>query len=218
MFVYSMSLKILTLAIFSFLVLACNRSSNKESQKHAQTASTGTPQKTAISIDSLPQVITAYQKTVTLIGNKMADSSSFNYNCAGEKSGKVTFYSKDNELILVEKIYNEYSHTEGKDQYFIKDGKPFFVFQKVTNWAFDNNPTIEGATIDKVRENRYYIIKGQLVKCLEKQYKTKSTDKENSGVTQTKNINTDCPTLERLMTEYELLLSHQNRLTDMECL
>ena len=208
---------LLYFGIFYFVVFSCNTSSKKEIQTEKISKITET--KSSVNkIETLAQIPLAYQTIDSLVRQKSVDSSSFSYNCAGEKSGKVTYYRKNNELILIEKIYAEYSHTEGKDQYFIKNGKPFFVFRKITNWSFDGKSKVEGATIDKVTEKRFYIVKDQLVRCLQKHYEISSTAKEKAKPAQIGNKKSDCPSVENLLTDYNVLLSHKNQHTNIECL
>ncbi|HTN20566.1 MAG TPA: hypothetical protein VL125_08830 [Pelobium sp.] len=212
-----MTHKLLYFWIFCSVLFSCNTSSKKEIQTEKVSKITET--KSSVNkIETLAQIPVAYQTIDSLVRQKSVDSSSFSYNCAGEKSGKVTYYRKNNELILVEKIYAEYSHTEGKDQYFIKDGQPFFVFRKITVWAFDGNAKVEGATIDKVTEKRFYLVNGKLEKCLQKQYEISSTTKEDVDPTRIENKKSDCPSVENLLTDYNVLLSHKNQHTNIECL
>lgn len=212
--------KFLYTAIFSAILLSCNTTDKKEEVKtnDVNEITTIKQQKPTGNIDTITDITSAYEKTMDLLQSKSVDSSSFRYNCGGEKSGTVIFYRKDNELILIEKRYAEYSHTEGKNQYFINKGEPFFVYQKETNWSFDSNSNVEGATIDKIKESRFYIVKNQLVNCLEKQYELSSTEKNKQKPNQISNSKTPCPSLDKVLAEYQKLLNYKSQESDIDCL
>lgn len=145
-----------------------------------------------------------YRHTVTLIdNNELLDTSSFSYNCQGEKKGIVTYYTLDGAVRLIEHQYNEYDHYDAVDQYYVQNDSVYFAFLKGTAWSFESG---DGATKDNVTEKRVYLAKGKPIKCLEKKYTIYSQFPQDTN--SIANIEVDCPPVKSIVAPYRLLKKH----------
>ncbi|RAU82570.1 hypothetical protein [Pontibacter arcticus] len=117
-------------------------------------------------IKSEEAIKAAYAEVVSKLKSGSMDSTSFGYDCNGEKSGQVTYFSDNGQLRLIRHTYNAYSHFSAIDEYFLKNDSLYFVFSKQVAWSFAD----QNKTKDNVTENRTYIIGNKAVKCLQKKY------------------------------------------------
>ena len=141
-------------------------------------------------IDNVADIQKAYAAITALAANGKLDSTSFKYDCSGEKGGTVTYYTNNGNLTLISHRYNEYSHYEAEVHYFVQNQNLFFAFQKEMVWSFDSGP--EGATKDRVTERRIYVVAGQAVKCLEKKYEIRKHANVNPDPASVANHTKDC--------------------------
>lgn len=140
------------------------------------------------------------------------------YNCNNEKRGTLHFYTKDGSLKLIEHVYNEYDHHEARDQYFVKDSMPFFIYFERKDWSFVEGSADEPATKDKITEERYYLNAGNILQCLSKQYETVSDADDNPRSEDIANTNIDCPNGDELLTQYTILAKHVDDKRNIGCL
>ncbi|MBT0607553.1 hypothetical protein [Aequorivita echinoideorum] len=212
-------------AIIALLLLFTTACENQEKQKEDVLTEIPTtpPSKSVegeipLKIQSLGDVKQAYEKTNLDITHNRYTSSSFTYNCNGERGGTVTYYLNDNKLRLIEHAYNEYSHNEAVDRYYVLNNQPYFIFYKHTTWQFDGEAEEEeGATKDDISEKRYYLINNSLTECLEKKYTTRSTGKatDPDGIG---NKTVSCPPVNELLEDFTKLYENKDTRGKLECL
>ena len=172
--------------------------------------------KTSTSEDPIDQIKKEYAALQTQLEAKKLGQSKFIYDCNDEPSGEVTFHSDKNEIKVIEHFYAEHSHFSGSEKYFIKDGKPFFIFRQETVWNFDGGTPEKPVTKDDITETRIYLQNGKPLKCLEKKYSIKSDQKEKT----TDNIpskEVQC-NIDKLLTTFQSLLQHKDQKGQIKCL
>ncbi len=174
------------------LVVACGQQSDEQLPKenHVAEHSSTVPDTVNIAINSVDDIQKAYFGISSIMESQRLDSTSFRYNCNGEKSGTVSYYTDNGNLKLMIHRYNEYDHYEVEDQYYIHEGEAFFVYRKSLSWSFDDGP--EGATKDQITEQRTYVVKGKPIKCLEKKYELRKHKGINPNPESIVNQEKDC--------------------------
>lgn len=141
----------------------------------------------------------------------------FTYNCNEEPSGEVKFYSDKDEIKVIEHFYAEHSHFSATERYFIKNGKPFFIFREETVWNFDGGTPEKPITKDDITETRIYLQNDKPLKCLQKQYSIRSDNKQKNVADQTAGKEIKCSVDEVLKT-YHSLLKNKDRKGEIQCL
>ena len=211
------------LLIFTFIICSCESDSNKETESQAdldEEDSISQVENDTLSfsetIRDMDAIREEYEKTLRARQIGLLDSTSIRYNCAEERKGTITYFKTGEDLRLIEKNYSEYSHTEGVDQYYISNEKPYFIFYDSANWHFDFDTEQDGDYTENIHEERYYILGDTLTTCLYKEYETRSSSDNNPD--QIENEVVKCPPLQNLLDKYKTLLSHQNGTTDIGCL
>lgn len=158
------------------------------------------------------------KKEYSFITSKMEggrlDTTSFKYNCQGEKSGKVVYYSENGQLRMIRHTYNEYSHFSATDEYFLKEDAPFFVFYKHLVWSFVD----QNQTKDEVTEKRFYIVDSRPIRCLQNKYTLLSSEKEALQPTKGSNQKIACSSLQPIDEKVSLFLKLRNQKEDLACL
>src|SRR5690606_14434404 len=142
------------------------------------------------------------------------DSTTFSYNCNGEKEGKVIYFYEQEQLRLIRHVYNEYSHFSATDEYFIKDATPFFVFYNQMAWNFAS----QNQTQDNITEKRFYMLNKKPVQCLEKRYSVNSNDENPPQSNKVANKEIECASIEAVLQDFELLYRLRDQDGDMGCL
>lgn len=203
-----------TLLVFAFI--ACTQSKKTENQEKDLVNKDVKVERQAVLSKS--DINDQYVRTMELVRENKLDTIAFKYNCNGERAGKITFYKEDNKLRLIEKSYSEYSHTEGKEQYFILNDSLYFVFKKNVNWHFSRNAAVEGETVDVVKEQRYYILKNEIIECLMKDYEVNSSKKDSFNENSIANKKGDCSSFDEISENYKQLLKYLNQKNDIDCL
>lgn len=182
-----------------------NKTSSKDQEDQRE------PHKEITNVEDIKK---EYSYILSMTKSRSMDSTSFNYNCNGEKEGKVIYFYKDEQLRLIRHTYNEYSHFSATDEYFIKDGEPFFVFYNQLAWNFAG----QNQTEDNITEKRFYILKNQPVECLEKKYTVISNDENSPESDRVANKNIDCISFEEVIEDFDLLFAMKDQEGDLECL
>lgn len=167
--------------------------------------------------DPIDQIKIEYSNLQKQLESKKLTSTGFIYNCNDERSGKVTYYSDQKEIRIIEHSYDEYSHFGSTEQYFIKDGNLFFIFKEDTGWNFDGGTPEKPITKDDITESRIYIRNNKSIKCLEKQYSIRSNATEKPSPDKIPNKETQCNT-DELMKTYQSLLKNRDKKGEIKCL
>ncbi|CAD7815386.1 hypothetical protein CHRY9390_02964 [Chryseobacterium aquaeductus] len=199
------------------LIFSCKKESDKKVVKNSVSADSLStkPNLDSLRLNSVDDIKNEYNKVNSLLIAKKLDSTSFNYEC-GEKSGTVVFYSDNNDLKTIKHSYSENSHFSSVENYFVHDGKPYFIFQQETVWSFDGGTPEKPETKDDIKENRYYYVNKKLVNCRNKTYTLRSKNnskQENLSDGESKN----CSDVELLKT-YNLLIKNKDKKGNIKCL
>jgi hypothetical protein len=177
-------------------------------------ASTGNP-KLLKTVEDIKQ---EYEYLASKIKNKGLDSTSFTYDCRGEKQGTVVYYFDNDALKMIKHTYSEYSHFSSTDSYFVKDNAVFFVYYNQVSWSFDSQGKGTSDTKDDITENRFYIIDNKAVKCLEKKFTIRSSDPENTRSHSVANKEIACSSIKPVLQKFELLAKYKSQETSIACL
>lgn len=168
--------------------------------------------------NNFPQSIEEIKTEYALLNNqliaKKLDSTSFDYEC-NEVSGNVVYYSLNGELKSIKHFHGD-SHFSSVENYYLKNGKPFFIFQEETGWSFDGGTPEKPETKDDVEEKRFYYINDQLISCRDKKYtlRTKNQSKpENVSDGESKNCNDT-----ELRKTFETLIKNRDKKGKTDCI
>ena len=142
-------------------------------------------------------------------GGKL-DSISIKYDCSGERTGTVTYFSENGKLSMIKHSYSEYSHFSAIDQYFISNDKLFFAHLTGVSWSFESGEAVTGATKDNITEKRFYITSKKPLLCLEKRYVKKSHSSNNPRPESVESKQVDCKALEPVLKGFGKLLAFKN--------
>ncbi|SUX43750.1 hypothetical protein [Chryseobacterium indoltheticum] len=174
--------------------------------------------KDSLNKNNSPQTIEETKAEYALVNNqliaKKLDSASFDYEC-DEVSGNVVYYSSNGELKSIKHFHGD-SHFSSVENYYLKNGKPFFVFQEETVWNFDGGTPEKPETKDDVEEKRFYYINDKLISCRDKKYtlRTKNQSKpENVSDGESKKCNDT-----ELRKTFEVLLKNKDKKGKTDCI
>lgn len=194
------------------ILFSCTENPPKDTEEsvlvHEDTLPLSPPsdQKVKPKLTNFQEIQHAYSTISADYENGKLDSISFKYNCNGETSGTVTYFSEQGNLKMITHIYAEYDHNEKEDRYFIKDGIPFFVHLKNLSWSFDSGP--EGATKDKITEQRIYLSNWKAIERLEKKYEIRLHAGINPKPSDVANKQTNCADVQPMEKSYRLLAKY----------
>lgn len=166
------------------------------------------------SLQNVDEIKAEYTSLNNQLISKKLDSTSFDYEC-NEVSGNVVYYSSNGELKSIKHFHGD-SHFSSVENYYLKNGKPFFIFQEETVWNFDGGTPEKPETKDDVEEKRFYYINDKLISCRDKKYtlRTKNQSKpENVSDGESKNCNDT-----ELMKTFEILLKNQDKKGKTSCI
>ncbi|MGB3183540.1 MAG: hypothetical protein WBB45_19275 [Cyclobacteriaceae bacterium] len=169
-------------------------------------------------IESIEDIRAVYAAVQSKYSAGDLDSSSFTYDCYGEKSGTVSYFSENGRLRLMRHSYHEYSHFSATESYYLHDSVLYFVLYEETSWVFDPDAAGQGGTKDDITESRYYFVDGSLQQCLEKKYTIRSSVKDNPQPADVANKETGCPPAENIRQSYNLLLGYSEQQDSIRCL
>lgn len=167
--------------------------------------------------DPIEEIKKEYAVLQGLLEAKKLSSKGFTYNCNEEPSGEVKFYSDKDEIKVIEHFYAEHSHFSATERYFIKNGKPFFIFREETVWNFDGGTPEKPITKDDITETRIYLQNDKPLKCLQKQYRIRSDNKQKNIADQTASKEIKC-SVDEILKTYQSLLKNKDRKGEIECL
>ncbi|WP_291721800.1 hypothetical protein [Bernardetia sp.] len=228
-------MKQLSYLLLIFLFISCNQTSETNTSQSSEgeqiSTSSEDEKNTEISSEStnkvqetkelktIEDIREEYKSIVSKIANKKLDSISFQYECyeEGGVGGEVSYFSENGSLRVI-KYFSGYDHGGISKEYFLKDAKPFFIYKETSSWNFDVDAKVENATRDDITENRFYIIDGKLIQCLEKKFTIRSSMKNNPTSATVANKEVECSDLSELLQDFELVLKYRNQTEKMECL
>lgn len=147
---------------------------------------------------------------------KKLDSVGFKYEC-NEISGNVVYYSENGTLKVV-KHFQADSHFSSTESFFIDEGKPYFIFKDDTVWSFDGGTADKPETKDDVTEQRFYLVDGKVIQCLEKKFILRSNSPNNPKSENVPNKEMKNCSMDDLQKTFELLMKNKDRREDGKCL
>jgi hypothetical protein len=214
-----------TTTVFAYLALCLIFASCHQTDSSQTTTTSNLPDSSSQPVSPVAKNITAPRSVADIqslfteisakLDRKALDSTTFKYDCNGEKNGTVTYFSENGNLRLIEHRYNEYSHYSATDRYFSVNDTLFFAYQKSTAWSFESGP--EGSTRDNITEYRAYLVNSKPVKCLEKKYVIRSQVADKPKPEALPNKATDCSVVKSLLSSYEKLKQYNGK-TPPDCL
>lgn len=157
-----------------------------------------------------------YNLVNTQLLEKKLDSVGFKYECE-EKSGNVVYYSENGNLKMV-KHFQADSHYSSTENYFVDEGKPYFIFKDETVWNFDGGTPEKPETKDDVTEQRFYIVNEKAIQCLEKKYILKSNSSNNPKSENVPNKEMKNCSIGELQKSFDLLMKNKDRRDGGKCL
>lgn len=161
--------------------------------------------------DTVPGHIEGIQKVYGKITEQLEkgvlDSTSFTYNCRNEIQGRVTYFSHNGKLRMIQHNFNKYDHHAAAEQFYTIDSTLFFVFTHTLLWSFDSGP--EGATKDNITEQRVYFVDQKPVRCLEKKYIIRSAASTNPQPESIPNKEVTCSTSTNITEAFEKLVKYR---------
>ncbi|TDQ08257.1 hypothetical protein [Pedobacter metabolipauper] len=209
--------------VFLFLV-SCGQSKESENREAVKkeniqdTPAVGTdPSSIAISPSSVEEIKQVYTATVNKLQSGSLDSTSFKYDCNGERRGTVTYFFDKGKLSIIKHAYSEYDHYSATDQYFVNDDELFFAHLKEVTWSFESGGAAEGATKDNITERRYYVVKEKSIHCLEKKYTIRSHSSDNPQPEQVQSKEVACKPASSLNVDFRKLIAFRTS-SDHSCL
>ncbi|TDS17393.1 hypothetical protein [Sphingobacterium paludis] len=167
---------------------------------------------TSESLENIAAIQDAYVATVEKRASGQLDSTTFEYDCNGERNGRVTYFTENGQLVLVRHVYGEYSHHEYEEEYFVRNNQLFFGFEKATSWAFESGAT-EGATKDDIVESRMYYQEEKPFRCLQKTYVMRTKSPDNPVPAELPNKEVDCQPATSSLNSFRLLLKRRDNPT-----
>lgn len=205
-----------------FLLLSCEKKNMKKisedfvSEDSVSLKSKSDPVLFKKDFSSVDAIRRQYNLVNSLLVTKKLDSVTFEYEC-NETSGNVTYYIQNGILKLI-KHFEADSHFSSAVNYFVNDGKPYFIFTDETVWSFDGGTPEKPETKDEVTEQRFYIIDNESVKCLEKKYTLKSNSSSNPKPENIPNKEMKSCSIADLQKTFDLLMKNKDRKGKIGCL
>ena len=123
----------------------------------------------------LATIKTDYLTTQNKLSSGQLRKETKGYDCDDTPgSGSLLRYFEGNDLLLI-------VHQFGSEHYwfsrhiFLKSGEPYFIYEEEGSWGFGGPQNEEKPnTIDKIKENRYYLDNGIIIQHLQKSFEIKS--------------------------------------------
>jgi len=147
---------------------------------------------------------------------KKLDSVGFKYEC-NEISGNVVYYSENGNLKVV-KHFQADSHYSSTENYFVNEGKLYFICKDDTVWNFDGGTADKPDTKDDVTEKRFYLVDNKAIQCLEKKYTLRSNSSNNPKAENVPNREMKNCSIADLQKTFDLLMKNKDGREDGECL
>lgn len=202
-----------------FLIFSCKKDNEKEASVNSNAISSKVKSH-SLNFERDLKSINGIKQEYALVNAKLIekklDSVSFKYECE-ETSGNVVYYSEKEKLKVV-KHFQADSHFSSTENYFVNDGKPYFILKDDTVWSFDGGTPEKPVAKDDVIEQRFYIVNNQIIQCLEKKYTLKSNSSENPKSENVPNKEMKNCSIAELQKSFELLIKNKDRRDGGKCL
>ncbi|MDF2931881.1 MAG: hypothetical protein K0R36_1212 [Chryseobacterium sp.] len=204
-----------------FFIISCKKENHKAIEESVNSDSlTSKTTKDSLKLKNDLNSVYGIKKEYNLVNSKLTakklDSVSFAYECE-ERSGNVIYYSEKGVLKVI-KHFNADSHFSSTENYFVNEGKPYFVFKDDTVWSFDGGTPEKPETKDDITEKRFYIVEGKSIQCLEKKYTLKSSSKNNPQSENIQNKEMKNCSINELQKTFNLLMKNKDKKGKMNCL
>ncbi|TKB98779.1 hypothetical protein [Pedobacter cryophilus] len=121
-----------------------------------------------------------YQRIQRLENGGSLRKEMINFNCKNDPgSGQLVRYYEGDKMVLIDYLLNS-EHWGEKKRIYLKNEEAFFVFKQEMSWMFGGPPskTEYQNTIDKIKERRYYLNAGELIRQLNKEFEVKSWEQK----------------------------------------
>ena len=202
------------------LIISCKKENKTSENITSEEISTSKITEDSLQFKSDLNSVDGIKKEYNLVNSKLTakklDSVSFDYECE-ERSGNVVYYSEKGILKVI-KHFNADSHFSSTENYFLNDGKPYFVFKDDTLWSFDGGTPEKPETKDDITEQRFYIVEGKPIQCLEKKYTIKSISKNNPKSENIQNKKMKNCSMDELQKTFDLLMKNKDQKGKINCL
>ncbi|TCC90211.1 hypothetical protein EZ428_13095 [Pedobacter frigiditerrae] len=208
-------MKNISCLLICLLLLACGQGERTETKTEKDTtkqaaAAENSQEPETTNPNSVAAIKQAYATSVNLIQSGQLDSVSYNYNCQQERSGKIVYFSKNGKLMMIKHSYNEYSHFEATDQYFVNDNQLYFAHLNSLVWSFVAGEG-DGATKDDITESRLYVVDNHAILCLEKKFTIRKNAKDNPKAENVPNKVVNCKPVNGLLKDFDALVSFKDK-------
>ena len=201
------------------LIFSCKNENEKKPSVSSDSISVSKTEAVQVgkNLTSVEAIKEEFEFVNSLLLNKKLDSANFKYQCE-ERSGNVVYYS-DKGVLKAIKHFEADSHFSAENNFFINEGKPYFIFTHESLWSFDGGTPEKPETKDDVTEKRFYIINEKAIQCLEKKYTLRSNSADNLKSENVANIEKQNCSIADLQKTFSSLLKNRNRKdSDVKCL
>lgn len=209
--------RIIVTACFAAFV-SCKKESGDVPVSEAAPKNNPAVRKDSIRQNGPPRNIAEIKKEFAVLNaklqSKQLDSSGFMYECS-ETSGEAGFYYEGRQLRMV-KHFTADSHFSSVTCYYLKNDEIFFILKDDTVWSFDGGSAEKPVTKDDISQQRIYLVEGNPVKCLEKEFTIRSTG-SNPDPGKIPNRETEC-NVQELMKDYLRVLKNIDKKGRTDCL
>ncbi|MGD1317980.1 hypothetical protein [Chryseobacterium sp. 2R14A] len=203
------------------LLFSCENKKNDSTEGKSSTDTLKTvSNKDSLDKNNSPQTVNEIKTEFALLNNqliaKKLDSTSFEYECS-EISGNVVYYTSNGELKSIKHFHGD-SHFSSVENYYLKNGKPYFIFKDDTLWNFDGGTPEKPETKDDIEQQRIYIVNDKAIECLEKKYIIRSSSKNNANPENIQNIPSKNCSYSELQKTFEVLLKNKDKKGKSDCI
>lgn len=137
------------------------------------------------------------------------------YTCEGDPiSGAVVYFYEGEALRLILNEADDGSHSWMAESFYVWNGEVFFVFKESGYWTFDSQAAAsengQMETVDYTEEARYYFVKGEAIRCLEKSFEVRSADADKPTADTVPNEAVDCGDQSDWLQRFAALRQYQN--------
>lgn len=202
------------------ILWSCENKKKESKDLNGSTDSMRTVANDSIITKNSPQTVDEIKKEYAELNSqliaKKLDSTSFDYEC-NEISGNVVYYIQNGELKSI-RHFKADSHFSSVENYYLKNGKPYFIFKDDTVWSFDGGTPEKPETKDEIQQQRIYIANEQAIECLEKKFTIKSNSKSNPNPENIQNTPSKNCSYPELQKTFAVLLQNKDKKGKTTCI